>query len=507
MQADVTWTQNSNLPELAWCLKVQAGARQWQVTLGAGVLVGPDFFAEGPWAGELDATGLASSLLCCATGAAWHSDRLLLVTPNHTLTRLHTVRLGDALWVSNSLACVLAASGQQLHPDYGFHREDLSSIIDGLHKARLSVPLAGGGELRLHYHCNVEVDAALNLRRLEKVEPPATAFADFDSYRCFLVEGLRAILANAADSRRPIRCEPLGTISRGYDSATCAVLLREAGGRELMTFFDPDAEDPVADDGAPIGDVLGMHTHRFSRSAYRDLDQEDEFLAVGTGGEDAMFAAAEGLLKHCVLVTGFHGDKVWERVNPKVSDQIIRGDPSGADLEEIRLRLGFSIVAPPFFGCRSHARIAAISNAAEMRPWSLGNDYDRPICRRIVEEAGIGREEFGQRKRVASRAFKRREGLAWYFGPVSLAEFSKYLATAPQHAPLSLRFMHRLLRLREGLIAGVGRFSYRLASELEHRLPKLDRHAAPFDETRAMFPWALARQRRRYEAALAAKSA
>ena len=31
----------------------------------------------------------------------------------------------------------------------------------------------------------------------------------------------------------------------------------------------------------------------------------------------------------------------------------------------------------------------------EMAPWSLGNDYDRPIPRRIVEEAGIPRALFG----------------------------------------------------------------------------------------------------------------
>lgn len=33
-----------------------------------------------------------------------------------------------------------------------------------------------------------------------------------------------------------------------------------------------------------------------------------------------------------------------------------------------------------------------------MKDWRLGNLYDRPICRRIVEEKGVGREMFGLKK-------------------------------------------------------------------------------------------------------------
>jgi hypothetical protein len=34
-----------------------------------------------------------------------------------------------------------------------------------------------------------------------------------------------------------------------------------------------------------------------------------------------------------------------------------------------------------------------------MKPWTLGGEYDRPIARRIAEEAGIPRELFGQQKK------------------------------------------------------------------------------------------------------------
>ena len=39
-----------------------------------------------------------------------------------------------------------------------------------------------------------------------------------------------------------------------------------------------------------------------------------------------------------------------------------------------------------------------ITTSAEMRPWSIGGDYDRPIPRRALEEAGVPRELFGQIK-------------------------------------------------------------------------------------------------------------
>jgi hypothetical protein len=43
-----------------------------------------------------------------------------------------------------------------------------------------------------------------------------------------------------------------------------------------------------------------------------------------------------------------------------------------------------------------------------MLPWTLGTGYDRPVPRRLAEEAGIARDSFGIRKRLSS--FDRRYG-------------------------------------------------------------------------------------------------
>ena len=50
-------------------------------------------------------------------------------------------------------------------------------------------------------------------------------------------------------------------------------------------------------------------------------------------------------------------------------------------------------------------KINYISNSDEMKRYSVGGDYDRPIPRRIVEEMGVHRDEFGQSKKGAGYSY------------------------------------------------------------------------------------------------------
>lgn len=47
-------------------------------------------------------------------------------------------------------------------------------------------------------------------------------------------------------------------------------------------------------------------------------------------------------------------------------------------------------------------RLSKIAKSEAMRPWRLNTEYDRPIPRRIAEEAGVPRELFGQKKQAAA---------------------------------------------------------------------------------------------------------
>src|SRR5262249_2283017 len=129
---------------------------------------------------------------------------------------------------------------------------------------------------------------------------------------------------------------------------------------------------------------------------------EVPFIAANARGEDVQYAAAEQLLGGRVLFTGYHGDKGWAKDTNALGPDIVRGDMSGLSLTEFRLKAWFLKCPVASWGVRQIEQIHTISNAAEMAPWDVPGDYSRPICRRIVEDAGVAREAFGQAKRVAA---------------------------------------------------------------------------------------------------------
>jgi hypothetical protein len=59
------------------------------------------------------------------------------------------------------------------------------------------------------------------------------------------------------------------------------------------------------------------------------------------------------------------------------------------------LHIGY---VPPYIGARSRKSLFDLANSEAMRPWSIGGTYDRPIPRRLGEDAGVPRDRFGQRK-------------------------------------------------------------------------------------------------------------
>src|SRR5690606_23914570 len=79
---------------------------------------------------------------------------------------------------------------------------------------------------------------------------------------------------------------------------------------------------------------------------------------------------------------------------------IVRGDQSGLSLAEYRLRAGFLHCPVPFWGVRQIRDVRAVSNSSELANWDVEGDYSRPICRRIVEDAGVPRDLFGMKKKA-----------------------------------------------------------------------------------------------------------
>src|SRR5207302_10268530 len=119
-------------------------------------------------------------------------------------------------------------------------------------------------------------------------------------------------------------------------------------------------------------------------------------------------------------VTGYHADQRWSKRRRAPSHHTMRGHHSRLSLSEYRLCAGFIHLPVPFLGVRQIGDVSALSRSAAMAPWDVPGAYSRPICRRIVETAGVPRDAFGVRKQTASVLFFERDDM---LSPGSLADY------------------------------------------------------------------------------------
>ncbi len=396
-------------PRLAWLAHCLPGEPTVEVLHGAGLEVTDDWLCEAVWDGEYEAGGFDETDIVAGSGVRLRAGQVTFVSSGSTVDRLQSVfRLGHA-WISNSLPCLVEALGADLDPSYPGYYWDFRSIIQGLSRYKRQLDTSVG-PVELTYFDNLVWDGT-SLRRATKAGK-LRPFEDFASYRAALAAAMQGIAANMAHEQRRQPFRMLGTCSSGYDSPTVAVLAAEAGCEEVLSFDRARGEllsgaaghrVGQADSGEAIAAALGLRTILVERDAWeRCRLPEPPFIASNAFGEEVHYKAAEGHLAGRVLLTGYHGDKLWAKKTSDVVGDIVRGDPSGLALTEYRLSAGFIHCPVPFWGARQIADIVAISNGAEMGPWDVEGDYSRPICRRIVEEAGVQRESFGMSKHATS---------------------------------------------------------------------------------------------------------
>jgi hypothetical protein len=423
------------LPPLAWLVEAFPSGEA-RLLHGRGVQVHAHGFREGCMAAP-DGDDLATAAEVFGSGLSTRGDRWIFVPPSHTLEALYLYRHRRGFSISNSLAFLTAHHGL-LPPwssSYGARFASAMLGIDAYDRLLWRTP--EGDVVRFIYD-NVELAPDGRFETVRKPMPPP--FGSFEEYVAYLRRTLALAFADAAPYR------PLATCSSGYDSACAAALLAALGTREAVTLRNARGGD--VDSGKPIGELLGFTVHEFERpgDVAGPFDDLADFLATGMGGEDYCYQAFGQMLPGRALVTGFHGDKIWD-VNTKPNTVLVRGDVSGASLQEYRLRMDFVHIPVPMIGARRHPEIAAISRSAEMEAYRLGNDYDRPIPRRVLEGAGVPRTLFGQRKKAASiHLFKDRGGPVWGaaarrdFDAAMPAEWARRFARDPARVTWALRF-------------------------------------------------------------------
>ena len=385
-------------PPSAWIARCPRGADVIEVQHGSRVEVEAEWFCEAVWSGEYKSGDFDRTDLVFGSGARIRDGVVTFVSAGSTVDRLQSIQYKGALWISNSLVCLLEGVGGDLDPTYTGYARHFRTIVNGIGDYERALATSVG-HVCLTYFNNITWDGT---RSVEVEKPnPVRDFSTYERYRGFLGGSIRAIGENMAAAERRSPYSMLGTVSSGYDSPTVAVLGRAYGLREAITFDRARGGDP--DSGLEIARAIGVEVRPFGWQAWQEKDlPEVPFLAVHGNAGDIWYAGAEALLEGRVLMTGYHGDKVWAKYNEQLSANIVRGDMSGLSLSEYRLWIGFIHIPVPFMGVRQIREINAVSRSAAMKSWDVPGDYSRPICRRVVDEAGVPREQLAQGKRYGS---------------------------------------------------------------------------------------------------------
>lgn len=395
------YTIDNHLPALSWLAVLTKGSETVEISCGNAVVTTDNWFAAGVWNGDLKNGDMDTCSCCCCTGMKLTATMggVKLITPNHLQETLFAIKVDCKLYVSNSITFALVASDSELLKQYKEYVADMGSILYGLKSDKLvkRSPLCNGRELQYIRCCIAEVDEDLNV--VEKVRHSGLSFENFTDYKQQIVEILSAIKKNATDAMRNRPYGMIGTISRGYDAPSACALAKEVGCDEVFTFVD-NAED----DGTEIAKILGYtKIHRVNSKQYKRNEHLLEAEAFASGETDPVFINFENLYRDKILFLGDRGDSVYERLHANenndfdfhVGNQLSQASQT---IFENMLKNNCIKIALPLIGGDRWTDLKRISNSEEMTPYSIGDHYDRPISRRLLEEAGVKRDMFGQKK-------------------------------------------------------------------------------------------------------------
>lgn len=398
----IEYAQSDGLPKLGWFATLDFTAARLTVLHGKAVECRPEWMVEGVWDGPFVDGGFHRGAHLFGSGIRLDGCCAYFMPSCALVDRLFYCRDAGKLLVSNSLVILLAATGARLDARHDY-LPDAKAIQGGIDGYDTSFHVVHPSIRSFHqvYHKAIVVQGgSLALQRTI----PIRDFTDFEDYRRTLRARLAALCANGADATRRTPLATYGTLSTGYDSTAVTTLVKEFGVRQYFTYvgaWSAKTQGQAEYETAPIAAALGVETIRIETPPAPAPEDELLLRAASPLGQQlpliAMARNIEERASAALVFTGFHGDIIWDVNVPEsfVSEGIIRHDISGLDLSELRLKSGFFNVAAPFLYAASIKSIVTISRSSEMEPWRLGTQYDRPISRRIVEQAGVRRDQFG----------------------------------------------------------------------------------------------------------------
>lgn len=479
------------------------------VSCGPRVEISNEWFCEAAWAGDYEEGAFDQTDIVAGSGGRLRDAGVYFVSSGSTVDRLHSFQRSGEVFVSNSLPCLLVAVSASLNPSYPRYSQDLETIVEGL-QAYCRVLPTSAGPVQLTYFNNLLWDGNV-LKTLAKPGGQED-FKDFESYHTFLASCMETILSNAVSGARRYPYTPLGTLSTGYDSPTVAAIARRFGCDEVISF--DKARNGASDTGEAIARILGLKLHAVDTESWRSMRFAEVPFLTGCDIGESIYASAEPYLQRRLLLTGYHGGRIWDIAATDLGTDIKRGDRSGLALTEYRLRAGFLHCPVPFWGVRQIREINRISQSPEMQPWHLARSgYNRPICRRIVESAGVPRELFGMEKKAAGPIISE-----VFLSPISLKDYLVWLghhrSAWLRHARLppvrSMRFdrwLHTYTNFPRRIVGSLRRH-FRdfplIGGRVSRALRRLERWLRPptplevRNLRRYVFPWAVERAKESY---------
>lgn len=407
-----SYLPSPHLPPLAWVAVASPETSTISVTHGRFVETHPHFFVEGAWAGDFEAGRLQDSDTVFGSGGCLTDGSVTFASCTATTDFLYHSDSLDPFCVSNSLPLLLALLDDELQIAGKDYSRINMSILDGIHQYQPSIPTRKGHVIRV-MHRNVRFGTD-GITLADKQLPPE--FKQFEDYRDFMQGRIGELFSNA---RHPARKNPMkifSTQSRGYDSTAVNALAAPFGiddiftspeSKEKKSFYNGKVSQTPSDDGTAICTTLGLPCTQIDRRSFekKALSAEEYYWAGLDNNADLNLHEITAYVSQpTLLLTGNLGE-VWytsEAIGkarlPTFNDELIRWDQAGHGLGEVRLTAGMVQVAVPFIGARNRKDILKITDDSSMDEYRLGGNYDRPIPRRIAEEAGVPREMFGQIK-------------------------------------------------------------------------------------------------------------
>lgn len=393
------YIKHRNLPKLGWCMKVRKDTTDVQVHVGEYVETFSDWFVAGVWDGAFLEANFEKADFLCGTAVKRSDSGLTIYSPTHERQRFCYIQYDEEVLFSNSIPLLLAVSGEKFDVAYDQYEKNLCSILDGTKDYDRKIPLADGISMYQVFCADITVDDMLQMTYSRKSKH--RDFVNFDDYYNTLVAMCIRTRDNGQDEHRNQKYTLATTASSGYDSSTCAAIAKAVGCDTLLTFKGGKYE---ADSAVEIGKQLGYGNiiergHEDFRSKKNLTDAE--FFVSGDIGAYLQFSAFEDDFAEHIVFSGTSGSYIWDK-DSDVNEDSVRKNynfyTANLSFAENALIKGYIFFPLALYGSSAVCSIQKITNSPEMAPWTLNTDYDRPICRRILETNGVERECFGHVK-------------------------------------------------------------------------------------------------------------